>query len=79
MTVLNTPTLIKGYDVEPRVSLALYNDSNQTIYLAYTAASCDTTNGFPLFSGEKEAEDHYFGNVYGIVASSTAVVRVRVK
>lgn len=79
VTIGVTPTLIKIYDTEPRISMALYNGSSQTIYLAYTVDSCDTTNGFPLFVGEKENEDRYHGSLYGIVSSSTAVLTVRVK
>lgn len=77
--VTTSPTLIKGNDVEPRIELSLYNDSNQVIYLAYVSGDCSSSTGFPFFPNEKRDEKGYHGNIYGIASSGTANLRVMVK
>jgi hypothetical protein len=66
-----------------RTGLLIYNNSAQTVFLG-DAATVTTSNGYPLFAGDTIRWSHdggksqYFfrGDVYGIVASSTADVRV---
>jgi hypothetical protein len=77
ITVLTTPTLIKGHYVEPNLSWAMANMSAVTVYFGYDN-TVTTASGFPLAASERISEDGYHGNVYAVVASGTAEVRAKV-
>lgn len=75
VTIYDTPTLIKGHDVEPRVALSMANKSGVTVYLGRDS-SVTTSSGFPFEADEKRSETGYHGSIYGIVASGSAAINV---
>lgn len=66
-----------------RIGLLIYNNGSQVVYLGEDA-NVTTSNGYPLAIGDTirwshdggKAQFFFRGDVYGIVASSTADVRV---
>ena len=61
-----------------RTMLLLANDGTAKIYIG-PDANITTSNGIPMFQGEKLTRDHfpegYKGAIYGIVSSGTVDVR----
>jgi hypothetical protein len=69
-----TATLLPGSVLTNRVSLCIYNNGAQTIFLG--ASGVTTANGLPLPAGGAFCDDVGSQPYYGIVASSTADARV---
>lgn len=77
ITVGTSATLLPTAPLEYRRALVIHNNAAITIYLGQSDVT--SSNGFPLLAGEKVAFD--IGgtpnvNVYGIVASASADVRI---
>lgn len=77
ITVAATATLVKGHDIEPRNSLSIVNMSGVVVYRGYSP-DVTTSTGFPLTPNERYNEEKYHGNVYCIVVTGTAEIRVSV-
>lgn len=76
VTVAATATLVKAIDIEPRIATALYNLSSVVVYYGFDS-SITTSTGFPLPASTGQVSlSGYTGNIYAIVASDTAAVRV---
>jgi len=77
VTVTTTATEIVDAN-NGRTMLIIANDGGAKIYIGPTS-SVTTSNGIPMFAGEKLTRDHfpegYKGSVYGIVSSGTVDVR----
>lgn len=75
VTLTTTPTVIKQKDIEPRITLSLHNGSGVTIYYGFDNGMT-TATGFPLENNGKANITGHHGIVYGVVATSTADIRV---
>jgi len=76
--VLATPTLLASGNKD-RVDLGLCNNGAVTVYIGYLSTLSTSASSWPLAVGEKESDNTYFGDVYGIVATGTCEVIVREK
>lgn len=77
VTITDTPTLIaevSGASIVPNSILVHSLAGNDTVYLG--GSDVATTNGFPLDPGATLGWDLVGEEIYGVVASGTAEVRV---
>jgi hypothetical protein len=75
VTVTTSPTLLKGFDVEPRISLAVANVSTATVYVGFDS-NLTTSNGFPIALDSQMSFTGHHGDLYAVVAADTSEVRV---
>lgn len=74
VSVASTATSIRSSE-STRTGIIIVNNSSQTVYLGLTDA-VTTSNGIPVEASENFYTSDWTGDIYGIVASGTANVRL---
>ena len=69
-----TATLLSGSRAY-RGSVMIVNNSDSTVYIGYSA-SVTTNDGIPLSPSAVWTEDRWSGDIYGVVTSGSADIRV---